>query len=163
MRIYPTEALFYPAILNGKQVYICEDRLHTESLTDWFYYEARHDDNGDWVTPVSIEQRVVVNFCCSVLSKEALLSDGETYLDASGLDIDYNTTLHYIDLISGNDKSVDLCTNCWNEDCKALNSNTIEKQNTCRFMVESEKAEKESDCDSSFVEPDWWDDRTCPT
>lgn len=156
MRIYPADASFYPATLLGKTVYICDFRLHPESLTDWFYYEARHDDDGNFIDPVTIEHRVLVNFCCSVLSKEALLSEGETYIDASGIDIDYNTTLSYADLTSADndtDSGTDLCANCWNDDCKSSNSNTPEKQAICKDL-------RDVDLSDSYVEPDFWDDRT---
>lgn len=37
-----------------------------------FFYETRHDDNGDWVTPVTIEKSVFVNFCNTVIFTEPL-------------------------------------------------------------------------------------------
>lgn len=48
-RIDPT------TIPEGKHVYMC-----------------RHDDNGDWVTPVTIERRVWVNFCGTFITDAPL-------------------------------------------------------------------------------------------
>lgn len=38
-------------------------RLDRTTIPNGKYaYDCRHDDNGDWVTPISIEKRVMVNF-----------------------------------------------------------------------------------------------------
>lgn len=38
-------------------------RLDRATIPNGKYaYDCRHDDDGDWVTPVTIEKRVVVNF-----------------------------------------------------------------------------------------------------
>lgn len=37
-----------------------------------FMYHCRHDDDGDWVTPVTIEQRVIVNFCGTLITNKKI-------------------------------------------------------------------------------------------
>ena len=36
------------------------------------WYHCRHDDNGDWCTPVSIEMKVLVNFCGTLITNGKL-------------------------------------------------------------------------------------------
>lgn len=37
-----------------------------------FWYHCRHDDNGDWCTPVTIEPNVWVNFCGTFITDEEI-------------------------------------------------------------------------------------------
>lgn len=45
-----------------------------------FMYHCRHDDDGDWVTPVTIERKVVVNFCGTLIMDTEIDFKGETYI-----------------------------------------------------------------------------------
>jgi len=40
-----------------------------------YFYETRHDDDGDWCTPVTIEKSVFVNFCNTVIFTEPIQFD----------------------------------------------------------------------------------------
>lgn len=48
-----------------------------------FMYQCRHDDNGDWVTPVTIEPFVLVNFCGTLITDKEIKFDEShsIYLD----------------------------------------------------------------------------------
>lgn len=43
-----------------------------------YMYHCRHDDNGDWCTPVTIEKRVLVNFCGTLITEAEIDFKGET-------------------------------------------------------------------------------------
>ena len=43
-------------------------------------YHCRHDDSGDWCTPVTIEKRVIVNFCGTLITDTEIDFKGETYI-----------------------------------------------------------------------------------
>lgn len=38
-----------------------------------FMYHCRHDDDGDWTTPVTIEPRVMVNFCGVLITDKEIV------------------------------------------------------------------------------------------
>ena len=54
-----------------------------------FWYQCRHSDDGDWCTPISIEQNVLVNFCGTFITdKEITFPDPkDKYIPIK--DIDY--------------------------------------------------------------------------
>lgn len=50
------------------------------------WYHCRHDDDGDWVTPVTIEPRVIVNFCGTFITDKEIEFPDEyktIYIDES--------------------------------------------------------------------------------
>lgn len=53
-------------------------RINRKTVPDGkFMYHCRHDDNGDWVTPVTIEPSVFVNFCGSLITDEEIIFEGD--------------------------------------------------------------------------------------
>lgn len=56
-----------------------------------YFYETRHNDDGDWVTPVTIEKRVVVNFCNTLIYTEPLDFGGSNFIliDEGEWDFDF--------------------------------------------------------------------------
>lgn len=44
---------------------------------DKYVYHCRHDDDGDWTTPVTIEKRVLVNFCGTLITETEIDFKGE--------------------------------------------------------------------------------------
>lgn len=40
---------------------------------DKFMYHCRHDDDWDWTTPVTIERRVMVNFCGTLITDKEIV------------------------------------------------------------------------------------------
>lgn len=75
-----------PKLSLNKETYLfTEFRRHTEDYPQNypFVYHLRHDDNGDWVTPVSISpRRILVNFCGTLFSKTDLNITDEIPFDA---------------------------------------------------------------------------------
>lgn len=70
-------------VLFGKQVWITEDRIDRRDLPygNMYVYELRHDDNGDWTTPVEICNNVLVNFCMTIIVNEPFPIDlNENYV-----------------------------------------------------------------------------------
>lgn len=57
-------------VLFDKQIWFTEDRIDRRNLPygNMYIYELRHDDDGDWTTPVEICNNVVVNFCMTIIS-----------------------------------------------------------------------------------------------
>ena len=48
-------------------------RIDPKTIPEGKYmYHMRHDDNGDWCTPISIEKGVMVNFCGTFITNEPL-------------------------------------------------------------------------------------------
>ena len=47
---------------------------------DKYVYHCRHDDDGDWCTPVTIEKRVIVNFCGTLITETEINFNEETYI-----------------------------------------------------------------------------------
>lgn len=45
-----------------------------------YMYHCRHDDDGDWTTPVTIEKHVLVNFCGTFIMDTEIDFKGETYI-----------------------------------------------------------------------------------
>lgn len=43
-----------------------------------FLYHCRHDDNGDFVAPVTIEPKVLVNFCGSLVTEKEIIFSNNT-------------------------------------------------------------------------------------
>ena len=37
-----------------------------------YMYQTRHSDNGSWCTPVTVEPRVLVNFCGTIITDEEI-------------------------------------------------------------------------------------------
>lgn len=67
------EVAWYRANLFGMIVFVTEDRIDRRDLPGSPYvYELRHDDDGDWTTPVEICNSVAVNFCMTLVSFEPL-------------------------------------------------------------------------------------------
>lgn len=67
------EVTWIPAVLFGKAVLVTESRIDRRNVPGFPYvYELRHDDNGDWTTPVEICNSVMVNFCMTLISNEPL-------------------------------------------------------------------------------------------
>jgi hypothetical protein len=67
------EVDWYRANLFGMIVFVTEDRIDRRDLPGSPYvYELRHDDDGDWTTPVEICNSVLVNFCMTLVSFEPL-------------------------------------------------------------------------------------------
>jgi hypothetical protein len=55
------------AIYTGKYI---DMRLDRKTIPEDFHvYECRHDDDGNWVKPVTIENGVLVNFAGTFLTK----------------------------------------------------------------------------------------------
>lgn len=67
------EVTWYNAILFGAPVFVTENRIDRRDIPGSPYvYELRHDDDGDWTTPVEICNSVMVNFCMTVISYDQL-------------------------------------------------------------------------------------------
>ena len=67
------EVAWYRANLFGMIVFVTENRIDRRDLPGSPYvYELRHDDDGDWTTPVEICNSVLVNFCMTLVSFEPL-------------------------------------------------------------------------------------------
>ena len=49
-------------------------RIKRETVPEGLYvYDCRHSDNGDWCTPVTVEENIVyVNFCGTLITKEPI-------------------------------------------------------------------------------------------
>lgn len=70
------EVTWYNAILFGVPVFVTESRIDRRDIPGSPYvYELRHDDDGDWTTPVEICNSVMVNFCMTVVSYAQLPID----------------------------------------------------------------------------------------
>ncbi|TCK58420.1 LPD28 domain-containing protein [Seleniivibrio woodruffii] len=55
-----------------------------------FFYETRHDDDGDWVTPVTIEKSVFVNFCNTVIFIKPLQFGDADFIEIDEEDWDFD-------------------------------------------------------------------------
>ena len=56
-------------------------RIDPETIPEGkYWYHCRHDDDGDWCTPVTIEPKVIVNFCGTLITDEPIKFP-ETYGD----------------------------------------------------------------------------------
>lgn len=68
------------------------EREHIEKLAgrQLFFYETRHDDDGDWVTPVTIEKSVFVNFCNTVIFTEPLQFGDSDFIEIDEEDWDFD-------------------------------------------------------------------------
>lgn len=68
------------------------EREHVEKLAgrQLFFYETRHDDDGDWVTPVTIEKSVFVNFCNTVIFTEPLQFGDADFIEIDEEDWDFD-------------------------------------------------------------------------
>ena len=63
------EVNWYQATMFGMPVFVTEDRIDRRNIPGSPYiYELRHDDDGDWTTPVEICNSVAVNFCMTLAS-----------------------------------------------------------------------------------------------
>lgn len=72
------DVTLYCGELFGKVIYFTEERIDRRDLPNdlnMYVYELRHDDDGDWTTPVEICNSVMVNFCMTVISNEPLQVD----------------------------------------------------------------------------------------
>lgn len=51
-------------------------------------YDCRHDDDGNWIDPVTIENRIVrVNFCGTFITdKPIVFPDGKNYIPVTIVD-----------------------------------------------------------------------------
>ena len=55
-------------------------RLDRTTIPNGKYaYDCRHDDDGDWVTPVTIEKRVMVNFAGTFVTDTPIMFPDEKY------------------------------------------------------------------------------------
>ena len=88
------EVTWYNAILFGIPVFVTESRIDRRDIPGSPYvYELRHDDNGDWTTPVEICNSVMVNFCMTVVSYSSLpinLKYHGVTLESHDLDVFYD-------------------------------------------------------------------------
>lgn len=59
-----------------------ELRIKRDDLPEGkFAYSCRHGDLGDWVTPLTIEKSVVVNFAGTFITdKEIVFPEGQDYI-----------------------------------------------------------------------------------
>lgn len=58
------------AISNGKtyEGEFIDFRIDKDTIPQGkFMYQCRHDDDGNWIDPVTIETRVLVNFCGTLI------------------------------------------------------------------------------------------------
>lgn len=54
-----------------------------------FWYHCRHNDEGDWCTPITIEPRVLVNFCGTFITDKEITFPNPYDKYISIKDIDY--------------------------------------------------------------------------
>lgn len=61
-------------------------RIDRKTVPDGKYaYDCRHDDNGDWVSPVTIEKYVMVNFAGTFITDTPIcFPDGLSYIELKG-------------------------------------------------------------------------------
>lgn len=55
----------------------------SERNPELYYYELRHGDDGDWAVPVTIENRVFVNYWGTLASTETIPLGKDGYIDLS--------------------------------------------------------------------------------
>lgn len=64
-------------IFRDKECYVCEGRLKPEDIVEGYnYYAMRHEDD-DWSEPVTIEEKVFVNYFGAIACKEEIVLDNE--------------------------------------------------------------------------------------
>lgn len=55
-----------------------------------FFYETRHDDEGDFCTPVTIEKSVFVNFCNTIIFTKPLQFNDTDFIIVNEDDWDFD-------------------------------------------------------------------------
>lgn len=70
--INASEAKYMPMTIFHQDAIYTEDRIDRATVPKGLYiYDTRHNDNGDWVTPVTVEDKIVtVNFCGTLITKK---------------------------------------------------------------------------------------------
>jgi hypothetical protein len=67
------------AVFRGIPVEIVHGRVKTRS-PERFYYEIRHS-NDEWASPATLEEKVSVNFCGTIVSPKKLDFGDDDYLE----------------------------------------------------------------------------------
>ena len=89
-------------LFGDKIVHVSDDRIQLDSLPEgWYRYETRHGDENDWATPVTIEHHVLVNWCNTIISQEAIVPETDKFIeiDEDDLLIEYDKSYKFEELL----------------------------------------------------------------
>ncbi len=78
------------AFVNGIECKLCYDERFSPEHAPPGYpymYQIRHDED-DWIKPIMLEKRVVVNFWGTVFMKEPIEFNDDSYINIDRFDMD---------------------------------------------------------------------------